>query len=95
MDRSGTVFVMLGDLAERHRSAGRFGDADEVLRTAIAAAEQDLGAAHPTTAQLRATLTRLLIEIGRDAEAAELESGRLRRDRRGHNAYDHYPGASG
>ncbi len=83
MDRGGDLFVMLADLAEQHRSAGRFADADEVLRQAIAGAEHELGPGHPMTTQLRAGLTRLLIDLGRDAEAAELENGRWRRDRRG------------
>jgi hypothetical protein len=28
MDRGGDLFIMLADIAEQHRSAGRFADAD-------------------------------------------------------------------
>ena len=94
MDPGGAPFVMLAGIAEQHRSAGRFGDADEVLRGAIADAEHELGPRHPMTTQLRAGLTRLLIDLGRDAEAAELENSRWRLDRRGGSTEDNYAGTS-
>ena len=94
MDRTGDSFVMLADIAEQHRSAGRFGDADEVLRGAIADAEHELGPRHPMTTQLRAGLTRLLIDLGRDAEAAKLEDGRWGRYSHGESTEDNYAGSS-
>ena len=47
------------------------------LRRAVAAAEADHGRGDAKTAELRARLTRMLIEFGRDAEAAGLEAGTL------------------
>ena len=67
----------LGDLAERHRTAGRVAEAVAVLRQGVGAARADLGDSHPVTTRMRARLTRLLIDLGRDAEAAELEAGTL------------------
>jgi hypothetical protein len=66
------------DLPPAGGAAARVPDAVGTLRRAVAAAEADLGRSDPRTADLRARLTRALIEFGRDAEAAGLESGTLR-----------------
>lgn len=47
------------------------------LHQAVGMARADLGDAHPTTVRLRARLTRRLIELGRDADAAGLEARTL------------------
>ena len=54
-------------------------DAVRALDQAVAIARAGLGDAHPTTVRLRARLTRLLIELGRDADAAGLEARTLDR----------------
>lgn len=64
----------LGQLAEQHRAAGRLADAVRALRRGVSEAQADLGDSHPATARLREGLTVLLIELGRDGEAAELEA---------------------
>lgn len=52
-------------------------EAVAVLRDRVSAARTVLGDRHPTTAGLRSDLTRLLIDLGRDREAAEFETGTL------------------
>lgn len=79
----GDLPMRLGRLAEEHRAAGQVADAVRALRRGVSEAEADLGDSHPTTARLRERLTVLLIELGRDGEAAELEAGYSRCSRRG------------
>lgn len=45
---------------------------DVALRWAIGAATRELGPGHPTTRQLVARRVSILIQLGRDAEAASL-----------------------
>ena len=80
---NGEPSARLGQLAEQHRAAGRLAEAVRVLRSGVSDAQADLGDSHPTTARLRERLTVLLIELGRDAEAAELEARYSRCSRRG------------
>lgn len=80
---NGDPSTRLGQLAEQHRAAGRLAEAVRALRQGVSAAHADLGDAHPTTARLRERLTDLLIELGRDGEAAELEARYSRCSRRG------------
>lgn len=61
----------LRELADGHRRAGRLPEAECALRRALAIADVEAGACRTTAQALRAELTRLLIESGRDAEAAE------------------------
>ena len=80
---NGDQSTRLGHLAERHRVAGQMADAVRALRRGVEAAQAEFGGSHPTTARLRERLTVLLIELGRDGEAAELEAQYSRGSRRG------------
>ncbi|MEA2974091.1 MAG: hypothetical protein QOG82_2549 [Actinomycetota bacterium] len=91
MTSSPDQVLALIQLAEGQRAAGRMADADRTFRQAIEAARHELGDGHPTTTRLRARLTRLLIDLGRDAEAAGLEAGRGNGHQRGDDRR-RYPG---
>jgi len=80
---TGDQATRLGRLAEEYRAGGRMADALSALRRGVSVAEADLGASHPEAARLRERLTALLIDLGRDAEAAELEARYSRCSRRG------------
>lgn len=67
----------MGDIPPPNGAASPIPDAVNALRRAIASAEATHGANDTRTAELRARLTRILIELGRDAEAAGLEAGTL------------------
>jgi hypothetical protein len=66
----------LTERARRCRADGRPAEAEAHYRRALAILERSAEPGHPRRAVIRHQYAALLVELGRDAEAAYLEAGR-------------------
>jgi tetratricopeptide (TPR) repeat protein len=67
---------VLTELALLCRAGGRHAEAEAHYRRALAILESSVEPCHPSRARIRHHYAALLAELGRDAEAAQLEAGR-------------------
>lgn len=66
---------LLHELALRGRAGGRHAEAESHYRRALALLESSVAPGHASRATIRRGYATLLAELGRDAEAAQLEAG--------------------
>ena len=64
--------IDLINLAELHRAAGRYGEAEPLYARALAILEKSLPPNHPHQVQFRESYAALLDQLGRTDEASEL-----------------------
>lgn len=73
IEASAGMILIAGDLAEAQQSVGKFADAEQTLRDAIAAADRTHGAGSGVALMLRIARVDLLLRTGRTAEGLALQ----------------------
>jgi hypothetical protein len=70
------LVIALNELAADCRAHRRHAEAEVCYRLALAVLDSSVERGHPSRAATRHHYATLLAELGRDAEAAQLEAGR-------------------